>query len=125
MAILNKADVLARIAEKPVIETKQVKCPELGGDLLVTEMPGTIRNRLEAAYAAISEGADGKVMDPVIVSLVSACVVDEDGRPFLTRGKAEELFKTRPKVAYRVRDAVAKLSGISKEDAEELAESFG
>jgi hypothetical protein len=124
VAVLDKAAVLAAIAQKSDVEAEKVDCPELGGELLVREMSGTVRNRLEAAYAAISEGADGKVMDSVLVSLVSTCVVDETGRPYLTGDRAKQLIKNHPKVAFRVRDEVVKLSGVSKEDAEEMAEVF-
>lgn len=124
MALLNKADALAAIAERPEIVTEEVDCPELGGALLVREMTGTVRNRMEAALAAISEGADGSVLDKWVTSLVSACVVDEDGRPYITGTVAEKLLKNHPKVAFRIRDAVVKLSGTSEEDIEEMAEVF-
>lgn len=125
MAVLNKADILSAIAEKAPVVTEEVDCPELGGALLVREMTGTVRNRLEAAFAAISEGADGSAMDKVLVGLVSACVVDEDGRPFITGDMAGKLLKNHPRAVFRIRDAVVKLSGTSEADAEEMVESFG
>lgn len=125
MAILNRADLLTAIAETCPIETAEVDCPELGGAVLVREMTGTVRNRFEAAYAAIQEGADGAVMDKVIVSLLSACIVDGDGMPFVTRDMAEKLVKNHPKAAFRIRDKAVGMSGTSEEDAKDLAESFG
>ncbi|GAA2609623.1 hypothetical protein SMC26_39450 [Actinomadura fulvescens] len=125
MALLNSADLLSAIAEKAPVATTEIDCPELGGSLRVREMTGTVRNRLEAAYAAIQEGKDGAVMDKVLVSLVSACVVDEADRPFITGDMAGKLVKNYPRVAFRIRDAVVKMSATSEEDAEELAESFG
>lgn len=125
MALLNKAEILSAIAERPEVVTEEVDCPELGGAVLVREMTGTARNRLEAAFAAINEGADGAIMDKVLVSLVSACVVDEAGRPFITGDLAKSMLKNHPRAVFRIRDAVVKLSGTSEADAEEMAESFG
>lgn len=125
MAVLNKSAVLSAIAETPEIETNEVDCPELGGSVLVREMTGTVRNRLEAAFAAIGDGADGAVMDKVLVSLVSACVVDEAGRPYITGDMARKLLANHPRTAFRIRDAVVKLSALDEADAEEMAESFG
>jgi hypothetical protein len=124
VAVLNKGEILSAIAERPPVVTDEVDCPELGGALLVREMTGTVRNRLEAAFAAIGEGADGSAMDKVLVSLVSACVVEDDGRPFITGDMAGKLLKNHPRVVFRIRDAVVKMSGTSEADAEEMAESF-
>lgn len=125
MAVLDKAALLEAIAAKPDVATKAVDCPELGGEVLVREMTGSVRNRMEAAFAAISEGANGSVLDEPMTSLLASCVVDEGGRPFLPRKKAEELIKNHPRAAFRIRDAVMALSGTTEKDAENLAESFG
>lgn len=125
MTALSKADVLAAIAEQAELETQEVDCPELGGAVLVREMTGTVRNRLEAAFAAIGDGADGAVMDKVLVSLISACVVDDAGRPYITGDMARKLLANHPRVAFRIRDAVVKMSALDESDAEEMAESFG
>jgi len=125
VAVLDKASILSAIAERPEIVTQEVDCPELGGGVLVREMTGTVRNRLEAAFAAISEGADGKVMDGVLISMMSACIVDERGNPFITGDMATKLFRNHATAVFRIRDAVVKMSATSEKDAEELAESFG
>lgn len=124
MAVLSKADILTAIAEKPSIATEEVECPELGGAVLVREMTGTIRNRLEAGFAAIQDGADGSIMDKVLIAMVSACVVDEDGRPFITGDRAKAMLKNHPRAVFRIRDKAVDMSGISEEDAEEMAEVF-
>jgi hypothetical protein len=122
---MDRADLLARLAETPEWPTKEVEAPELGGSLLVRAMTGTVRNRLEAALAAISEGADGKCMDSVVVALVSECVVDDKGHPILPKSAAEKLFRNYPTVAFRIRDAAVELGGTSETDKEELKEAFG
>lgn len=124
MAVLSKSETLSAIAEKPTIETEEVDCPELGGAVLVREMTGTIRNRLEAGFAAIQDGADGAIMDKVLVAMVSACVVDESGRPFITGKMAESFLKNHPRAVFRIRDKAVDMSGISEADAEEMAEVF-
>lgn len=124
MALLSKTAILSAIAERPEIVTEEVDCPELGGAVLVREMTGTIRNRLEAGFSAIQDGADGAIMDKVLVALVSACVVDDAGRPFITGDMAKTLLKNHPRAVFRIRDKSVEMSGISEEDAEEMAEVF-
>lgn len=124
MAVLSKADVLSALAETPDVPTEEVDCPELGGAVLVRAISGTVRNRLEAAYAAIQEGADGAIMDKVLVSLVSACVVDDRGHPFITKAMAEKMFRNHSGAVFRVRDKAVSMAGMSAEDKEKLTESF-
>ena len=124
MEVLSKSALLERIATRPDVETAEVECPELGGAVRVRAITGTVRNRLEAAYAAISEGADGSLMDKVVIALVSACVVDEQGRPFLVGNLAADMFKHYPSACFRIRDAAVRMAGMSEEDTEELTQSF-
>lgn len=125
MDVLSRADLLTRVAEAPEVKTVVVPCPELGGALRVRRLTGTARSMLEAAYAAIQMGADGKVMDPAIVRVVSDCVVDDKGHPILPLHQAEKLFKHYPDVAFRVRDAAVEMAGMTEEDKEALKENFG
>lgn len=124
MDVLSTDALLSAVAAKPDVPTEAVDCPELGGAVLVRAIPGTIRNRLEAGFAAIAEGADGSCMDSVLVALVAACVVDEKGHTVLTKAMAEKVFKNYPSVAFRVRDKAVSLADMSAEDKKALTESF-
>lgn len=125
MTVLDRASLLAAVAETPDVPVEEVECPELGGSVLVRAINGTVRNRLEAGYAAITEGADGACMDKVVISLLSACVVDAKGHAILTRDMAERLFRHYPSAAFRIRDKAIEMAGMSQEDKEKLTESFG
>jgi len=122
--VLSKDEVLARVATRPEVPMEPVQCPDLGGEVLVRSITGPIRNRLEAGYAAITEGADGSVMDDVIPALLSACVVDERGHPYLTRNMARQFWENYPMDAFRIRDKAVELAGMSRADVEELTEAF-
>ena len=124
MAVLSKADLLSAIAETPDIPTEEVDCPELGGAVRVRAITGTVRNRLEAAFAAIQDGADGKVMDKVIVALLSSCVVDDKGNAILTGDMAAKFFRNYPGAVFRIRDKAVEMAGMSEADKEKLTESF-
>lgn len=124
MAVLNKADLLSAIAETPDVPTEEVDCPELGGAVRVRAITGTVRNRLEAAFAAIQDGADGKVMDKVVTSLLSSCIVDERGNAILTGDMAAKLFRNHASAAFRIRDKAVEMAGMSADDKERLTESF-
>jgi hypothetical protein len=122
--LLSHEQILAAL-ERPEVNTEVVHVPELGGPVRVREMSGHLRNRLEATYAAIQSGGDGKTLDAVTVQLIAMCVVDEKDRPLLTANEAKRLMAARPRAAFRLRDAILKLSATDEDDVEALAEVFG
>ncbi|MBA9002008.1 hypothetical protein [Thermomonospora cellulosilytica] len=124
MALLDKDTLLAAL-DRAEVETKDVAVPELGGTVRVREMPGTLRNRMEATYATIRNGGDSKSLDTVTALMIATCVVDESGRQLMNVNEAKRLLSVRPKVAFRLRDAIIDVSAVDEEDVEALAEVFG
>ena len=121
---LTQEQILAAL-DRYEVETREVAVPELGGKVLVREMPGNLRNRLEATYATIRNGGDSKALDKVTAQIISTCVVDESGKPYVTMDVAQRIVAKAQKAAFRIRDAVLELSATDEDDVEALAEVFG
>lgn len=124
MTGLTQEQILAAL-DRYEVETREVHIPELGGTVLVREMPGTLRNRLEATYATIKSGGESKALDKVTAQIIATCVVDDAGKPFLTVDVATRLVSKTSKAAFRIRDAVLELSATDEDDVEAFAEVFG
>lgn len=122
--ILDKAALMEGVAAR-TLETKDVPCPELGGDVRVSEMVGHVRNRFEMAMVKIEQGSDdGAGLDMVTAHMLAGCILGDDGRPMLTVNDAKRILKQAPRVAFRLRDAIIKLSALDDEDAEQMAQGF-
>lgn len=122
--VTSREDFLAAIATSEIV-TKDVDTPGFGsGVVRVREMTGTVRNRLESAYTVVRENGNAKVLDDVIATMIAACVLDGDDRPFLTPNNVKDLIKHRPSLAFKLRDEIIGLSATSDEDVEALSEVF-
>jgi hypothetical protein len=121
--LLSNDQILAAL-DRPEIATEDVHVPELGGTVRVREMPASMRNRVEATYATIRNGGDSKSLDTVTAQLVAVCVIDEDGRQVMSLNEAKRLLRAKPKAAFRLRDAIMKISATDEDDVEALAEVF-
>lgn len=120
--VLKRDAFLAAIAQ-PDINTSDVEVPGLGV-VRVREMTGAVRNRLEAAYAAIQSGGNTKVLDEVTSLILANCVIDENGTPILTANDAKRLLAARPRAAFKLRDSIIELSSMTEDDVEAFAEVF-
>lgn len=121
---LTQEQILAAL-DRAEVETKEVTVPELGGTLTVREMPGNLRNRMEATYATIRNGGDSKALDKITAQIIAVCVVDGGGKPIMTMDVATRVVQKTPKAAFRIRDAALELSATDEDDVEALAEVFG
>lgn len=121
---LTQEQILAAL-DRAEVETKQIHVPEFGGPVIVREMPGNLRNRMEATYATIRNGGDSKALDKITAQIVAVCVVDEAGKPVMTMDVANRVVQKAPKAAFRIRDAALELSATDEDDVEALAEVFG
>lgn len=110
---------------KPNIAQQEVFLPDLGGSVMVREMNGTVRNRVESAYAAIQAGGEPKALDDAMIQLLSVCTLDEAGSPLMTPNEAKRFIATQPRAAYKIRDVAMELSAHSDEDLEAMSEVFG
>ena len=118
---LSKDDIL----KAPGPGTEIVRCPEWGGEVAVRGMTG--RQRDEFELASLKHERDGNMVPDqrnLRARLIIWCVVDEDtGERLFTEADLEELGDKSAAPLVRIAEAAARLSGLSEDDVEELAES--
>lgn len=120
MMILTKAAILAA----DDIKTVPVPVPEWGGDVLVRGMTGTQRDDYEQAIMA-GKGANREVnLRNARTKLVVRSVVNADGELLFAEQDAVALGRKSAAALQRVFDVATSLSGLSKEDLDELTENF-
>jgi len=105
--------------------TEEVDVPEWNGTVLVRGLTGKQRDNFEAGLLE----RRGRRMIPntanIRAKLVAWSVVDDDGSRMFTDAEAEELGDKSASAMDRIYTVAAKLSGLTEEDVEELAENFG
>ena len=121
MAYLSKKQIL----EAPDIKTEIVSAPEWGGEVPVRGLTGTGRDAFEASCVNI----DGKKVVPDLTNirakLVSRCVVDADGELIFDESDVVALGEKSAVALQRLFEVAQRLSGLTKEDVEELAKNSG
>lgn len=106
--------------------TQDVDVPEWGGTVRLRGMSGLERDEYEAGIIAV--GPDGKRrvdLKNMRARLVAYSIVDEDGGRMFQAEDIEALGDKSAAALERVFDVARKLSGLSSDDVEELAEGFG
>lgn len=119
--MLSREQILA--AED--IESEIVEVPEWGGSVLVRGMTGQQRDEWEAS---MSERRGKKYVPNVAnirAKLVVYSVIDRNGERLFTMADVEVLGRKSAAALSRVYDVAARLSGVTDQDVEELAENFG
>lgn len=108
------------------IGTEDVPVPEWGGTVRVRGLSGRERDAYEAAMVQISaNGARRVTMDNIRAGLVARSVVDAEGNRLFSDEDVKALGEKSGAALDRVWDVARRLSGLSEEDVEELAEGFG
>lgn len=117
MSLLSKSAILAA-ADLPA---KTVDVPEWGGAVRVRGLTGAERDAFEASILT----GKGKDRDVVLVNLraklVAMCIVDADGKRIFDDADAALLGAKSAAALQRVFDEASRLSGLTAEDAEQLA----
>lgn len=108
-----------QILQADDIKTETVPVPEWGGEVIVRGLTGAERDAWEIAVTT----EEGKRVTNLRAQLVARSVVDENGKKLFTSLDAELLGKKSGKAIDRVYEVAAKLSGIRKEDIDELAKN--
>jgi hypothetical protein len=120
MARLNKDQIL----KADDLPTEIVPVPEWEGEVLVRGLNGTERDEFEASTITMRgpQGRQQAVPDTANIraKLVARCVIEDDGTPMFTQQDVHALGQKSSAALDRIFEAAARLSGISKDDLEEL-----
>lgn len=104
--------------------TERVPMPEWGGDVIVSEMSGMERDAWEK-HVLRFKGTQGTItLDNYRATLVVKCLVDEDGKRLFKDADAVKLGGLPASALSKLFNVAARLNGISKEDQQELVETF-
>lgn len=119
MALLNRAAILAA----QDIATEEVEVPEWGGSVLVRGLTGRERDAYEATIIS-QRGTDMKMnLVNARAKLVSRAIVDADGKPLFGDEDVALLANKSAAAIERVFNVAQKLSGMSKDDLEDLTKN--
>lgn len=106
------------------IQTETVDVPEWGGSVLVRGLSGTERDALEAEVVqANNDGSTSLELKNLRARLVSLSVVDEDGERLFSDRDVEMLGQKSAHALQRVFAVAQRLSGLQREDIEELTKN--
>lgn len=109
------------ILKKATLPTEDVSVPEWGGTVRVQALTGAQRDAYEASMVE-QRGKERKInMRNVRAKLVALSVVDEQGKRVFTDADVQALGDLNASALDRVFSVAQRLSGLSKEDIEELA----
>lgn len=116
---LNREAILA--AED--LPRELVEVPEWGGAVYVRALTGAERDQFEASIVE-QRGRDMRMnMRNIRAKLVALTVVDEDGQRIFTDDDVAALGGKSAAALDRLFAVAQRLSGLSKEDVEELAKN--
>ena len=119
-------DLLTRqqILEAQDIEDEIVEVPEWGGSVKVQGLTGTERDQFESALIKGKGKNTTMNLRNVRAKLVAHSIVDDDGNRLFTDHDVGVLGAKSAAALDRVFAVAQKLSGITKEDVEELAKNL-
>jgi hypothetical protein len=121
VTLLSKEAILAA-DDRP---TMDVEVPEWGGTVRVRALSGAERDAYEIALAGIRpDGTRRPNLVNVRARLIALTVVDEAGARMFSDKDAEALGAKSAAAMQRVFEAAQRLSALTDEDVEELAEGF-
>lgn len=119
MALLTREQILT----VKDIETEIVPVPEWGGEVIVKGLSGADRDKYETSLYD-QQGKKMKIkLDNVKARLVAYSVVDENGKRIFSEADIVELGKKSAKALNRIADVSQKLSGVTKEDMDDLTKN--
>lgn len=113
-AILNAKDIGVR----------EVEVPEWGGVVLVRGMTGRERQEYEEFLSKGKRGKQEITPRFAVEKIVATCTVDQDGNRLFTDEELALLSNKSIKALMRIATVAMELSGLTKEDMEEMVENF-
>ncbi len=118
MSILTKANILAAMAAAQ-LKTEAVPVPELGGDVLISEISGLAR---DVYYS--KEQADGqRPLSLRQADLIVAAAVDETGAPLFDDSDIPQLRAMKAEILDRLAGAAARINGLLKSAKDDAAKN--
>lgn len=121
MTLLSRDQILAANDR----ETVDVEVPEWGGTVRVRALSGAERDAYEVALAGVRPDGSARVnLVNVRARLIALAVVDETGARMFSDADVEALGEKSGIAMQRVFEVAQRLSGLTDEDIEELAEGF-
>lgn len=122
MTLLSREAILGANDRK----TEDVDVPEWGGTVRVRALSGAERDAYEAGIVTLrANGAKEINLKNLRGRLVSLSCIDEEGKRLFTDEDAIALGDRSAAALERVFDTARRLSGLTEDDVEELAEGFG
>lgn len=113
-----------QILEAEDLEQEVVEVPEWGGSVLVRGMTGIERDAFESSLVK-GKGKNASVnMQNIRAKLVAASVVDQDGQKLFNDQDVHALGKKSAAALDRVFAVAQRLSGVTKQDVEDLAKNL-
>ena len=114
------------------VKFEVVEVPEWGGSVRVRGLSGTERGRFEALVTSDdskrrSRGTERRKIDllaSVTSRLCAKCIVDESGKRLFSDHDVEQLGAKSAAAIGRVSEVAMRLSGLSGDDVDELAEAM-
>jgi hypothetical protein len=106
---------------------KDVKCPEWGGSVRVQSLSGAERDQFEESILGQKQkdGSREVVTKNLRAKLVAMSAVDKDGNLLFSPDDVLVLGEKNAAPLDRLFSAAQKLSGISKDDVEDMVKNSG
>ncbi len=120
MPVLNREAILA--VDDIQIELTEV--PEWFGAVYVKGMTGAERDRFEASVISVNGKSDKLNMQDIRAKLCAETICDESGKKQFSLSDVKALSKKSAAGLQRVFVVAQRLSGITDDDVEELAEGL-
>lgn len=118
---LSRDDIL----KSDDLATEDVDVPEWGGVVRIRGLTGTQRDGFEASVVKMNGPNKQYNLANIRARFVALCVVDDEGKRLFSDQDVKQLGEKSATALERVWTAARKLSGMSDDDVEELAEGFG
>jgi hypothetical protein len=112
---------------KSSLRTKEVDVEELGGTVLIRELPASVTADLSGLIDMVQVGKEQRAKVDVASMerrQFALGVVTDDGKPMFTEEEAGEIQTKHGRAYKTVVNAIDELSGVRKEDLEETEARF-
>lgn len=120
MALLTKQ----QIKDAPDLRTEDIKCPEWGGTVRVRNLTGREHDYWEECVT-VQKGERSRInFDSLRPKLVRLGAIGDDGKQLFDDVDVRMLAEKSSLPVSRLFNAISRLSGISKEDVDEMEKSM-